>query len=60
MIQIIKFVVYGWINARSVQRVQEAGPGRMFEVGYLKSGSDQDSPPEITLTVEDTEGTASM
>ena len=50
--------MYGWINAGTVQRVQEAGPGQMFEVGYLKTG--EETPPRIELTVEDVEGTASM
>ena len=51
-------IVYGWINAGTVQRVQEAGPGQTFEVGYLKIGAG--TLPEIQLTVEDVEGTASM
>ena len=38
--------------------VQEEGPGQMFEVGYLKTGSG--TPPQIELSVEDEEGTASM
>ena len=50
--------MYGWINAGRVERVQEAGPGQMFEVGYLKTGTG--TPPRIELTVEDVEGTASM
>ena len=50
--------MYGWINAGSVQRVQEAGPGQVFEVGYLKTGTG--TPPQIELTVEDVEGTASI
>ena len=54
----ILFVVYGWINAGRVQRVQETGLGLMFEVGYLKTGLR--TPPGIELTVEDVEGTASM
>ena len=52
------FLVYGWINAGSVQRVQEQGPGQMFEVGYMKTGLG--TPPQIELTVEDNEGTASV
>ena len=51
-------IVYGWINAGTVQRVQEAGPGQVFEVGYLKTGTG--TLPQIELTVEDEEGTASM
>jgi hypothetical protein len=50
--------VYGWINAGSVMRVQEAGPGQTFEVGYLKTGTG--TPPQITLFIDDEEGTASM
>ena len=53
-------IVYGWINAGTVQRVQEAGPGQTFEVGYLKTGEDSETPPRIELTIEDVEGTASM
>ena len=54
----IVYIVYGWINAGRVERVQEEGPGQMFEVGYLKTGAG--TPPWIELTVEDVEGTASM
>ena len=50
--------MYGWINADRFQRVQEKGPGQIFEVGYLKTGIG--TPPQIELTVEDVEGTASM
>ena len=50
--------MYGWINAGRIQRVQEAGPGQMFEVGYLKTGTG--TLPQIELTVHDVEGTASM
>ena len=50
--------MYGWINAGRVVRVQEAGPGQTFEVGYLKIGSG--TPPWIDLSVQDVEGTASM
>ena len=50
--------MYGWINAGHIQRVQEAGPGQMFEMGYLKTGTG--TLPQIELTVHDVEGTASM
>ena len=50
--------MYGWINAGRVVRVQEAGPGQMFEVGYLKTGSG--TPPQIQLSVQDEQGTASI
>ena len=52
--------MYGWINvgAGSVAHVREAGPGQQFEVGYIKTGSG--TPPQIQLSVEDKEGTASM
>ena len=51
--------MYGWLSGNgSTVRVQEDGPGQRFEVGYIKPGTAQ--PPTIQLTVEDTEGTASM
>ena len=50
--------MYGWINSDSSRRVQEDGPGQRFEVGYIKTGGT--TPPEIELTVEDVQGTASM
>ena len=50
--------MYGWINASRFVRVQEAGPGYMFEVGYLKTGSG--TPPAITLSIQDEEETASV
>ena len=50
--------MYGWINAGRVVRVHEEGPGQMFEVGYLKNGSE--TLPRLQLSVQDEEGTASM
>ena len=50
--------MYGWTNADGDVRVQEAGSGQRFEVGYIKTG--RGTPPQINLTVVDVEGTASM
>ena len=51
--------MYGWINAGGITRVQEAGSGQQFEVGYIKTGI-IGTPPRIDLTITDEEGTASI
>ena len=50
--------MYGWINAGSITRIQEAESGQQFEVGYIKTGTL--ILTRIDLTIIDEEGTASI